>query len=112
MNDRRAELNDTAVVIRPGWPPLIKHEEFTGTLEQLSKEISSVRKSENEAREFVTRNTKWIELTIKWCDLADDEDEIARQREMLEVKTEEVIHASDGETRLRKHREMLEALKE
>ena len=112
MKHRRAELNDTAIVIRPGWPPLIKHEEFTGTLVELSKKISTMRKSENEAREFVRNNTKWIELTIEWCDLTDDEDEIARQQEKLQIKTEEVIHASDGEMRLRKHRKVLEAIEE
>ena len=51
-------------------------------------------------------------MTIEWCDLADDKDEIARQREKLEIKAEEAIHASDSETRLRKHREMLEAIEE
>ena len=85
MKHRRAELNNTSIVIRPSWPPLIKHEDFTGTLVELSKKISSVRKSENEAREFVKRNTKWIDVTIEWCDLADDEDEIDRQREKLEI---------------------------
>ena len=112
MKHRRAELNETSIVQRPGWPPLIKHEEFTGTLVKLSKKISSVRQNENEAREFVTKNTKLIELTFEWCELADDEDEIARRREQLEIKIEEVICASDGETRLRKHREMLEAIEE
>ena len=63
-------------------------------------------------REHVQKTLKWIELTLEWCELADDQEEIARNREKLEIKNEEVMQASDGETRLRKHRETLEAIKE
>ena len=58
MGNYQADQTVVEIVRRKQAPPLIKLKEFTGTLVELSKKISSVQKSENEAREFVmkTRN--------------------------------------------------------
>ena len=112
MKHRRAESNDTSIARRPGWPPLIKHEEFTGTLVQLSKEISSVRKNENEAHEYLEKGEKRIKIIIEMCELEDNEDKIALMLEKLQEKAEEVPHVRESGQRLREHREMFEAIKQ
>ena len=99
MRRRRDDVNNTAIVVkeRKGWPPLIKHQDFTGTLDELKQRISTVQQHEKEAREFIKRRTKLIELSTEWCELLDDEDEIAQKREELQTYNEEVIDASEGE---------------
>ena len=112
MKHRRAELNDTSIVIRPGWPPLIKHEEFTGTLDELSKRIPSTRKNKNEAHEYLKKGKKWIEITIELCELEDDEDKIALMLDKLQEKAEAVLHVRESKQRLCTHRKMLEVIKQ
>ena len=79
---------------------------------QLSKEISSLRKNENEAHEYLKKGEKWIKITIEMCELEDNEDKIALMLEKLQEKAEEVLHVRESGQRLREHREMLEVIKQ
>ena len=86
MGNYQADRTVVEIVRRKQAPPLIKHEEFIGTLVELNNKISCLKNNEREAQEHVQQMVKWIELTVEWCELADDQDEIARNREQLKVK--------------------------
>ena len=110
MRRCRDDVNDTAIVVkeRKGRPPLIKHQDFTGTIQELKQRISTAIQHEKEAREFVKRRLKLIEINIEWCELSDNENEISQKQEELQTYNEEIIDASEGESQMRSNREALE----
>ena len=81
MGNFQADLTDIHIVELRNATPLIKHQQFVGTLKDLSNKISRTRLQEQEARAFIKKTIEWIELTSEWCELADDKEEIARNRE-------------------------------
>ena len=65
MRHCRGQKAEAIIVERKGLPPLIKHEDFTGTMDDLNAMISSDEKNEREVIEYVKRKQKWIELKIE-----------------------------------------------